>query len=81
MLMIKSLVDISDRDVYEMLISGYESDLYYRGCIETMLRDLQDQNIYSQTQCKEYLGQLFRVKLLELPADSTDIENCDYILK
>ncbi|KAK0089132.1 hypothetical protein PV325_008989 [Microctonus aethiopoides] len=80
-LMLKCLINVSDKYIYDALIAGCEDDLYYKGCILNMLRIVHDENLHSHFQCKNYIGRMFRVKLYELPQDATDEEVCDYIIE
>lgn len=79
-LMLKCLIDVTDVYIYKSLIAGCEDD-YYNNCIMNMLRIVHEEGLHWHEQCKAYIGKMFRVKFSELPADATDIEICDYIIK
>ncbi|XP_011302385.1 DNA-directed RNA polymerase I subunit RPA2 [Fopius arisanus] len=80
-LMLKSLIDVSDKYIYDALIAGCENDLYYKGCILNMLRAVHEENLHSHDQCKRYIGKMFRVRLLEVPADTSDAGVCEFIIQ
>lgn len=80
-LMLKCLVDVSDKIIYNALIAGSETDVYYKGCVLNMLRAVHQEGLHSHDQCKIYIGKMFRIKLYELPADVTDMQVCDFIVK
>lgn len=80
-LMLKCLVDVSDIFIYNALIAGSEDDLYYKGCILNMLREIHKQDLHSHDQCRAYIGRMFRIKFFELPQDATDTDVCDFIIK
>lgn len=81
MLVLKCLVDVSDKQMYNALIAGCEDDLYYQGCVLNMLRAIHQLDLHSHEQCKAYMGRVFRVKIYELFDDASDSEVCDFILK
>lgn len=80
-LMLKCLLDVTDVYIYKALIAGCEDDLYYNNSIMNMLRAVHEEGLHWHEQCKAYIGKMFKVKFSELPADATDIDVCDYIIK
>lgn len=66
-LVLKALVDCPDAYIYEQLTQGLEDDLYYKDRIAFMLRQLQQEGLYSREQVRQYVGRSFRVKLPDLP--------------
>lgn len=80
-LMLKSLIDVSDKFIYDALIAGRETDLYYKGCILNMLRAVHEEKLHSHDQCKRYIGKMFRVRISELPGDTTDAGVCEFVIK
>lgn len=80
-LMLKCLLDVTDVYIYKALVAGCEDDLYYNNCIMNMLRAVHEEDLHWHEQCKAYLGKIFKVKFSELPADATDVDACDYIIK
>ncbi|KAF7997189.1 hypothetical protein HCN44_005466 [Aphidius gifuensis] len=80
-MLLKALVDVSDKIIYDALIAGNENDIYYKGCVANMLREIHDEGLHTHERIKRYIGKIFRIKLPELSEDSTDIEVCNFILK
>lgn len=80
-LMIKCLIDVTDLYIYQTLIAGYEDDHYYINSVMNMLRNLHEEDLHWHDQCKAYVGKIFKVKFSELPADASDIDVCNYIIK
>lgn len=79
--MLKCLVDVSDKYIYNALIAGREDDIDYKGAVLNMLRSVHDEGLHSHEQCKTYIGKMFRIKLYELDPETTDMQVCDYIIK
>ncbi|KAJ8668817.1 hypothetical protein QAD02_000076 [Eretmocerus hayati] len=80
-LMLKCLMNVSDKYIYNALTAGCDNDLYYQNCVLNMMRAVHEKDLHSHEQCKSYIGKMFRIKLYELPPNSTDIEVCDFIIK
>ncbi|XP_043221726.1 DNA-directed RNA polymerase I subunit RPA2-like [Amphibalanus amphitrite] len=82
-LVIRALMDITDRDIYRRLTEPGDSD-YYRNCIATMLRDVQSEvatPLTSQLSVRRYLGAMYRGKLLgRVPDWEPDEAVCDALL-
>merc|ERR1719193_381835 len=82
MMILKCLKDVPDSYIFRRLMVGVGDDPYYKGNIVNMLRELQDEGIYSQEQAQEYIGRSFRPKVqYEVPAWYTDKEVCAWLLK
>uniref|UniRef100_A0A1A9WUR2 DNA-directed RNA polymerase subunit beta n=1 Tax=Glossina brevipalpis TaxID=37001 RepID=A0A1A9WUR2_9MUSC len=79
-LIMKCLVNYSDQEIYLRLIRGYEHDEYYLFCIRQMLRDVHEEGLHNNQQCKQYMGKVFRSRFPELPAWSTETEIANFIL-
>lgn len=67
-LILKALIDCPDSYIYEQLTQGIGEDLYYKDRISFMLRQLQQEGLYSRTQVRNYIGRNFRLKMHELPS-------------
>lgn len=82
LLIIKALINKSDEHIFKCIVSGYDDDFYFKGCILSMLRSLQQEmNIFCQADARNYIGKTFRSKLPDVAKDvSSDEEICDYIL-
>lgn len=81
MLLLKSLMCYSDEKIFNDLIAGYETDLYYKSCLQSMLVDLHKENIHTHYDCKNYLGQIFRSRYDKLPPWSSNEQVADHILE
>merc|ERR1719153_930938 len=81
-MLLKCLKDVSDSYIYRRLMVGVVDDPYYQGAIVNMLRELQEEGLYNQDQCQEFLGRSFRPKVGPLvPAWYTDREICQYLIR
>nr|XP_019540879.2 DNA-directed RNA polymerase I subunit RPA2 [Aedes albopictus] len=80
-MLLKALSPYTDNEIYKRLISGFEDDQYYKHCIQNMLRELQEEGIHNQGECKNYIGNVFRQRLYNLPPWYTNEETADHLLK
>lgn len=80
-MMLKALVPYPDAYIYEQLTQGLDDDLYYKDRTSLMLRQLQQEGLYSQEHVRIFLGKNFRIKFPELPSWYTDEEICAYLLR
>lgn len=46
-----------------------------------MMRQLHEENLHTQEECRNYLGSMFRVKFYEIPESGTNEDVTDFILK
>lgn len=79
-LMIKCITNYSDQFIFNRLMQGFEEDTHYAGRVQNMLRIIHEQGLHTQSDCRKYIGNMFRVKLPEV-ADYTDEQLTDYIIK
>ncbi|XP_053619666.1 DNA-directed RNA polymerase I subunit RPA2 [Plodia interpunctella] len=70
LLILKCLVDWPDHYIYRLLLNGKKNDLYYMNCIQNMLRELHEEGLHTRSECRSYLGRMFRSRLHELPASA-----------
>lgn len=80
MLILKCLSDASDEYFFKTIMDGYDDDLYFKGCVLSMLRSLHTERIHSQMDAKVYLGKTFRVRFGFLSKAVTGADICDIIL-
>lgn len=80
-LIIKCLVNYTDEEIYRRLIHGYEQDQYYLSCIQEMLRGVHAEGLHTSSQCRDYLGQVFRSRFPDLPTWSTNTDIADFIME
>lgn len=81
-LVIKSLADVTDEFIYDKIMAGHEDDLFFKGCVLNMLRQVHDSNIHTHQDAILYLGRTLRIKVSsELPPWTTDVQVAKYILR
>lgn len=80
LLLLRALTNNTDEFIYKQLIRGYEDDQYYMSCIQQMLREIHEEGVHTQAQCKEYLGEIFRSRFFELHSWITNEEITDFML-
>ncbi|XP_030383724.1 DNA-directed RNA polymerase I subunit RPA2 [Scaptodrosophila lebanonensis] len=80
-LILKCLMDYTDEEIYNRLVHGYEWDQYYVSCVQAMLREVQNEGVYTHGQCRSFMGTLFRGRLYQVPEWRPDEDVTDYILK
>lgn len=81
-LVIKCLADVTDEYIYDQVMAGHEDDLYIKGCVLNMLRQVHDSDVHTHADAIAYLGKTFRVKTQYLlPAWATDQAIAHYILR
>lgn len=73
-LLMKALVDVTDHFIYQELTRGRETDSFYKGCIASMLRQVQDGGLLKHSAILKYMGERFRVRLTGMPTWFTDVE-------
>lgn len=59
----KSLMDITDRELFERLLQGDRENTFLSTRLEVLLRDAKQHGIYSAQQGRAWLGSLFRMYL------------------
>ncbi|CAG5129269.1 unnamed protein product, partial [Candidula unifasciata] len=62
-LVLKGLIDVSDKYIYDELIRGREEDSFLKGRVIYMLRQVMSEGLISQMSVLQYIGQKFRVKM------------------
>jgi DNA-directed RNA polymerase I subunit RPA2 len=67
-LVLKALIDASDREIFEGLVQGEYDDTFLTDRVELLLRSAKTWGLHSGTSCLEYLGEKFRV-ILGCPED------------
>lgn len=80
LLLLRALTNNSDEFIYEQLIRGYEDDQYYISCIQQMLREIHEEGIHTQSECKGFLGEIFRSRFFDIHSWITDVELTDLML-
>lgn len=80
-LILKCLVNKSDKCIFNDLTAGCSDDYYYQNSVLNMLRTIHEEGLHSPEQCKKYIGKMFRIKFIELSPSASDMEVCEYIIK
>ncbi|XP_060076797.1 DNA-directed RNA polymerase I subunit RPA2-like [Ylistrum balloti] len=80
MFILKALLTVTDKYIYDELIQGKEDDTYYKGCMVAMLRQAQDEGLLTQSSILKLIGERFRIKL-DLPVWYSDTDVARYLLK
>lgn len=80
LLLLRALTNNSDEFIYEQLIRGYEDDQYYISCIQQMLREIHEEGIHTQSDCKAFLGEIFRSRFFDIHSWITNEELTDLML-
>lgn len=70
-LVLKALVDASDREVFEGLVMGEYDNTFLTDRVELLLRSQKVWGLHTGRQCLDYLGGKFRV-VLGCPEDWED---------
>uniref|UniRef100_X1YWB5 DNA-directed RNA polymerase subunit beta n=1 Tax=Capitella teleta TaxID=283909 RepID=X1YWB5_CAPTE len=78
--MLRALVDQPDHFIYSELVKGREDNSYYKGCIASMLRQMQEEGLSTRAKTLQYLGKTFRVKL-GLPDWYTDLQVGEFLIR
>ncbi|XP_005098273.1 DNA-directed RNA polymerase I subunit RPA2 [Aplysia californica] len=79
-LVLKGLLDVTDKYIYDELTRGKENDTFYKGCVIFMLRQVMSERLFSQAAVLKFIGEKFRVKL-SLPEWYSDEECGRYLFK
>ncbi|CDW53492.1 RNA pol Rpb2 2 and RNA pol Rpb2 1 domain containi ng protein [Trichuris trichiura] len=62
-LVLKALLEVSDRFIFDELLQGTEEDNSWRSCVTNMLMDLKTEGISSQTDALKHIGEMLRIDL------------------
>lgn len=81
MLILKSLLDVTDEFILRQAMAGYEDDTYFKGCLMNMLRSVHEEGVHTHLEAKQFIGKTFRVRLQFLPPWKTDTQICDFLLQ
>jgi DNA-directed RNA polymerase I subunit RPA2 len=78
-LILKALVDASDKEVFEGLVQGEYDNTFLTDRVELLLRGQKTWGLYTGAQCLDYLGSKFRV-VLNVPEDWENTRVGGYLL-
>ena len=73
LLVLRALVDISDREIFERLTMGKTGNTFLTDRVEMLLRSFQRYGVFTRQQCLNYIGSRFHV-MLDSREDSTEEE-------
>ena len=79
-LVLKALVDASDREVFEGLIQGEYDNTFLTDRVESLLRGQKTWGLQTGAQCLDYLGDKFRI-VMNCPEDWSSIQVGAYLLQ
>jgi len=80
-LVLKCLKDVTDSELYSELMVGAGDDSYRKGVIINMIRELQEDSIFSRDDAREYIGKHFKERIRYLvPAWYTDAQITDWLI-
>ncbi|XP_060606086.1 DNA-directed RNA polymerase I subunit RPA2-like, partial [Ruditapes philippinarum] len=77
---LKGLMSLPDKYIYDELVKGKEDDSFYKGCVVAMLRQALNENLLTKQSVLKHIGSRFRVKL-SLPEWKTDEEVGQFLLQ
>lgn len=80
LLLLRALTNRTDEYIYGRLVAGFADDQYYVSCVQQMQREVHEEHIHTQQQCKDYLGDIFRSKFYELPDWAPNADVTDHLL-
>jgi DNA-directed RNA polymerase I subunit RPA2 len=80
MLVFKSLIDCSDKEIFDALCQGDTSNTFLTDRIELLLRSFKIYNLFTRDQCLNYIGEKFRVTM-GLDDDLTNKEIGEALVK
>ncbi|WVF65732.1 hypothetical protein IAT40_000464 [Kwoniella sp. CBS 6097] len=79
MLILKALVNASDKEIFEGLIQGEYDNTFLTDRVELLLRGQKTWGLQTGEQCLDYLGEKFRI-VLNCPDDWNNIQVGSYLL-
>ncbi|ORY29133.1 putative DNA-directed RNA polymerase I polypeptide 2 [Naematelia encephala] len=78
-LILKALVDASDKEVFEGLVQGEYDNTFLTDRVELLLRGQKTWGLHTGAQCLDYLGEKFRV-VLNCPEDWPNVRVGGFLL-
>ena len=82
LMMLKCFKDVPDSYIFRRLTVGVGDDPYFKRIVANMLRELQEEGIFSRDDALEYIGRSFRPKCQVLvPAWYTNKDICQWLFK
>ena len=78
-LVLKALVDASDKEIFEGLVQGEYDNTFLTDRVELLLRGQKTTGLHIGTQCLDFLGDKFRV-VLNCAENWSNIQVGSYLL-
>jgi len=81
-MLLKCLLEVTDAEIYRELMIGAGNDHYRKSVVVNMIRELQEESIYSRDQARAFIGRSFKEKVkYEVPSWYTDEEIADWLIQ
>eukprot|EP00162_Nutomonas_longa_P016285 comp22508_c0_seq1/m.56259 comp22508_c0_seq1/g.56259 ORF comp22508_c0_seq1/g.56259 comp22508_c0_seq1/m.56259 type:complete len:404 (-) comp22508_c0_seq1:116-1327(-) len=78
-LLLKSLIDTTDREIYEKITQGADNTML-TDRVEVLLSSHKKYSLYSREQCLAFIGKRFRVAMREYPDHLNDVQIAQRII-
>lgn len=72
-LIAKALINTNDREIFNSIVQADSDDVFLNGRAEILLREFKTFAIFTQEQCRSYLGSKFQV-VLDMPPHCSEID-------
>eukprot|EP01031_Cornospumella_fuschlensis_P038794 gene38794-47179_t len=79
-LICKCLLPLTDEELYARIIQNNASNTFLTTRVELLIRDFRAYNLYTTSQCRAYVGALFRNSIPNISSAHTDEEVGVYML-
>lgn len=79
--LLKSLVDCTDAQIYNRLVKGYFRNRQIGDRVEVLLNDSLKLSLFNQEQCLQYLGSRFRSALVGVTTEMSDVEVGNFFIQ
>jgi DNA-directed RNA polymerase I subunit RPA2 len=80
-MLLKCIKDVTDAELYKELMVGAGDDPYRRGVVVNMIRELQEEALYSRDQAREFIGRSFKEKVRgQVPSWYSNQEVTDWLI-
>lgn len=73
-IVLRAMLECTDRQVYDAIVMGDSKNTFVVERVKAMLKEFQTKQLYTQTSCLAYLGNLFKVVLRGVPDTHTDAQ-------
>lgn len=80
-LLLRALCDYSNAKICQMLLQGCEHDTFYYACVTNMIKQIENEQLTSQEQILNYIGERTRGRYYHLEKWHSDPEIAHYLLQ